>query len=172
MSDETRDCGCRGQCHDSYDCKYPALLAWFNELIEFLMKHKLLKFGVKAHNIIRAVDALLAERDGLKLKNDCLIAQRHMTIARLGGKVEGHPTCEIDFLQRIDELREIEKQERYWHEVAIKLGAEYDLLKKERDALRERVNLMKEEISKLAAGYQENLNKQAAEIERLKGGTQ
>jgi len=32
-----------------------------------------------------------------------------MTVARLGGTVEGAPTHRINFLQRIDELRRIEK---------------------------------------------------------------
>ncbi len=35
-----------------------------------------------------------------------------MTVARLGGTVEGNPTAKHNFLQRVDELREIER--RYW----------------------------------------------------------
>lgn len=40
---------------------------------------------------------------------------RAMTVARLGGTVEGRPTHSGNFLQRIDELRAIEKKERGWH---------------------------------------------------------
>lgn len=32
-----------------------------------------------------------------------------MTVGRLGGNVEGRPTARLNFLQRIDELREIER---------------------------------------------------------------
>jgi hypothetical protein len=35
-------------------------------------------------------------------------AQLHMTVARLGGTVEGYPTAMLNFLQRVDELRQIE----------------------------------------------------------------
>lgn len=35
-----------------------------------------------------------------------------MAVARLGGKVEGRPTGRHNFLQRIDELRRIEKKAR------------------------------------------------------------
>ncbi len=33
-----------------------------------------------------------------------------MAVARLGGTVEGRPTIRLNFLQRIDELREIERR--------------------------------------------------------------
>ena len=37
-------------------------------------------------------------------------ATLHMAVARLGGMVEGRPTHRINFLQRIDELREVERK--------------------------------------------------------------
>ncbi len=55
-------------------------------------------------------DAAKSELECVRLAHDCLVAQRHMTIARLGGTVEGGPTCELNFLQRVDELREKEAQ--------------------------------------------------------------
>ena len=47
------------------------------------------------------ISALIRERDA---DAGVLFA----AIARLGGLVDGHPTDRINFLQRIDELREIE----------------------------------------------------------------
>ncbi len=58
------------------------------------------------------IASLIRRNVELKLERDCLIAQRHMTIARLGGMVEGAPTCEINFLQRVDELRELEQENK------------------------------------------------------------
>jgi hypothetical protein len=60
-------------------------------------------------------ERLLAERDALSRRIADLERDRDgergmisMTIARLGGTVEGHPTDRHNFLQRIDELRAIE----------------------------------------------------------------
>lgn len=50
-----------------------------------------------------------AERvQALELDLSCRESTLHMAVARLGGTVEGHPTARLNFLQRIDELREIE----------------------------------------------------------------
>lgn len=46
------------------------------------------------------------QRDGYDM-------QLHMTVARLGGKVEGRPTERLNFLQRVDELRAIEHCARW-----------------------------------------------------------
>lgn len=54
----------------------------------------------------------VAEIERLRLALDCELGVRHMTVARLAGKVEGRPTHTGNFLQRIDALREIEKNEK------------------------------------------------------------
>lgn len=51
----------------------------------------------------KCYDELAKERDG----ESCVL---YMTVARLGGLVEGMPTARLNFLQRIDELRTIEKR--------------------------------------------------------------
>lgn len=55
-------------------------------------------------------------------------------------------TDELDDVE--NEYNHVRKRDNcqfpYWHEVAIKLGAEYDLLKKERDALQKRVAELEE----------------------------
>lgn len=53
---------------------------------------------------------LVQERDQARLEHKCSEATLAMAVARLGGKVEGHPTHRINFLQRIDELRRIEEE--------------------------------------------------------------
>lgn len=68
-------------------------------------------------SIARFVESRLAEAQA---KTERLKSQRAMTIARLEGYVEGYPTSEINFLQRIDELREIESV----FERAVEKGAE------------------------------------------------
>ena len=45
-------------------------------------------------------------------KADMFEAQLDMTVARLGGMVEGNPTARLNFLQRIDELVAKEAQLR------------------------------------------------------------
>lgn len=49
-------------------------------------------------------DALAEAQAELEMERGVLA----MTVARLGGTVEGHPTHRINFLQRIDELRDLE----------------------------------------------------------------
>lgn len=44
------------------------------------------------------------EMNALRLRIQVLEAQRAMTVARLGGTVEGQPTSELNYLQRVDEL--------------------------------------------------------------------
>lgn len=44
------------------------------------------------------------EAERLRLEKGVLQAQIHMTVSRLGGKVEDAPTSELNFLQRVDEL--------------------------------------------------------------------
>lgn len=51
---------------------------------------------------------LIAENERLKLECECLTAGKCMAVARLAGIVEGRPTETINYLQRIDELREKE----------------------------------------------------------------
>lgn len=57
---------------------------------------------------------LVRERDELRLNLECEKAVRSMTVDRLEGMVEGQPTHKGNFLQRIDELREIEKASDSW----------------------------------------------------------
>ena len=56
------------------------------------------------------VERLTRERERLGLERDMLAVGRTMTVARLGGTVEGYPTHTGNFLQRIDELRAAEAQ--------------------------------------------------------------
>jgi chromosome segregation ATPase len=44
-----------------------------------------------------------------ELQCDMRESTLHMTVARLGGTVEGRPTERVNFLQRVDELRAIEQ---------------------------------------------------------------
>ena len=53
---------------------------------------------------------LADEVERLRLKVDSEGAVLAMTVARLGGMVEGHPTARLNFLQRVDELRGIERE--------------------------------------------------------------
>lgn len=55
-----------------------------------------------------------------------------MTVSRLGGTVEGKPTQRVNFLQRVDELRDIERVAAF--DIA-KVMLECGDLKSERDAL-------------------------------------
>ena len=58
----------------------------------------------------RADDAALEEEVAeLRLQLNCERAVLSMAVARLGGLVEGRPTHTGNFLQRIDELRRIER---------------------------------------------------------------
>lgn len=99
----------------------------------------------------------------LRLKLDCELAVREMTVARLGGKVEGRKTGTHNFLQRVDELREIEgayaelkaenerlRNVREWREQ--RLGgviAEVERLTRERDGFESLYHEVKEEIGRL-----------------------
>jgi len=56
------------------------------------------------------IACIRVQRDELLLQLEMRDAQISMTVARLGGIVEGHPTGSHNFLQRIDELREIERK--------------------------------------------------------------
>jgi hypothetical protein len=53
---------------------------------------------------------VVAELAEARLSHQSSEAVLAMTVARLGGQVEGRPTHRINFLQRVDELREIEAQ--------------------------------------------------------------
>ncbi len=53
--------------------------------------------------------AAIAFKSGLETSAEYYEAILAMTVGRLEGTVEGHPTSRINFLQRIDELRRIEK---------------------------------------------------------------
>ena len=57
-----------------------------------------------------ALEELLAENRELRLELDGEVAVLAMTVSRLGGLVEGRPTLRLNFLQRVDELREIERK--------------------------------------------------------------
>jgi len=62
-----------------------------------------------AHDLsvkLEFAEARVAELEVEVLAKEATI---HMAVARLGGEVEGAPTRRINFLQRIDELREIER---------------------------------------------------------------
>jgi hypothetical protein len=61
----------------------------------------------------KEIEQLRIERDAARLAHQCSEGVLSMTVARLGGIVEGNPTGRHNFLQRIDELREIE---RTWQE--------------------------------------------------------
>jgi TolA-binding protein len=56
-----------------------------------------------ARELLTKLKAAEQERDGER-------GVLAMTVARLGGMVEGHPTHRINFLQRIDALRDIERE--------------------------------------------------------------
>lgn len=53
---------------------------------------------------------LTRERDEARLAHHCSEGVLSMTVARLGGLVEGLPTGRHNFLQRIDELVALEKR--------------------------------------------------------------
>lgn len=53
---------------------------------------------------------VVAERDEACLQHQCSEATLAMVVARLGGLVEGRPTHRINFLQRIDQLVELERK--------------------------------------------------------------
>ena len=55
------------------------------------------------------IERLKAERDAAYLAHESSEAVLHMTIARLGGLVEGRPTHRGNFLQRIDALVRMEE---------------------------------------------------------------
>lgn len=54
------------------------------------------------------LDEVIAELEQSRLSHQSSEATLTMTVARLGGRVEGAPTHRINFLQRIDELRRVE----------------------------------------------------------------
>lgn len=54
--------------------------------------------------------AMEQERDEARREHDAVEATLAMTVARLGGMVDGHSTHRVNFLQRIDELRAIERE--------------------------------------------------------------
>jgi len=58
------------------------------------------------------VATLRGEVEGLRVKVDSEGAVLAMAVDRLGGIVEGHATARLNFLQRIDELRDIEHRFR------------------------------------------------------------
>ncbi len=55
------------------------------------------------------IERLKAERDAAYLAHESSEAVLHMTVARLGGLVEGRPTHRGNFLQRIDALVRMEE---------------------------------------------------------------
>jgi hypothetical protein len=66
------------------------------------------------HHLIRTSDRGLSERLVAAIAELGLeVAKREavldMTVGRLGGRVEGRPTIRLNFLQRVDELVEIER---------------------------------------------------------------
>ncbi len=61
---------------------------------------------------------LRSQITALKAELEKARATLSMTVGRLGGEVEGCPTQRINFLQRIDALREIESNEGVWRERA------------------------------------------------------
>lgn len=63
------------------------------------------RHGAGSDEVVRLL-AIIDRLDGSLAAERATLA---MTVARLGGTVEGHPTRRINFLQRIDELREIER---------------------------------------------------------------
>jgi hypothetical protein len=56
------------------------------------------------------VARLEAELAAARLAHHCSEGVLSMTVHRLGGMVEGHPTQRINFLQRIDELVAMENE--------------------------------------------------------------
>lgn len=61
-------------------------------------------------SITEALDAIDREFAKLPEPTDGAEGVLSMTVARLGGTVEGAPTQRVNFIQRIDELRRIEEQ--------------------------------------------------------------
>jgi hypothetical protein len=95
---------------------------------------------------IAAKDRDLAEA---QLAHQGSEAVLHMAVARLGGEVEGHPTARHNFLQRVDELRDVERKYD-------SLTDELVDLKTQRNALLETVGMAARQIAA-----------KDAEIERL-----
>ena len=70
--------------------------------------------GTPCHKCVVAakdaeIERLKAERDAAYLAHESSEAVLHMTVARLGGLVEGRPTHRGNFLQRIDALVRMEE---------------------------------------------------------------
>lgn len=79
----------------------------------------------------KELEKLRSERDAADLRVRMLESSISMTVARLGGEVEGRPTHRLNFLQRVDELRNIEaKYGRLLDRVAI-LASRIDALESE-----------------------------------------
>lgn len=76
------------------------------------------------------VTRMAKERDEAVAKAAGFDAQLHMTVARLGGMVEGHPTARLNFLQRIDALVEGEAFAEACREVSGQLDTCRDLLRR------------------------------------------
>jgi hypothetical protein len=79
-------------------------------------------------DLLSLVRSLEAERDTLKAERDGERGVLAMTVARLGGTVEGRPTERVNFLQRIDELRKIEAERDYLNNDRIALMNECNRL--------------------------------------------
>ena len=81
-----------------------------DELAEARAEDKLASSVInKQIDVNQGLRAELAEAR-LKVGSESVVLA--MTVDRLGGIVEGHPTARLNFLQRVDELREIEHKYR------------------------------------------------------------
>ncbi len=81
-----------------------------DELTEARAKDKLASSAINRQiDVNQGLRAELAEAR-LKVGSESVVLA--MTVDRLGGIVEGHPTARLNFLQRVDELREIEHKYR------------------------------------------------------------
>ena len=77
------------------------------------LKAKEVRITSEEFDRMRAENTRLREAlEEARIKIDSEGAVLAMTVDRLGGMVEGHITARLNFLQRVDELRDIEHQFR------------------------------------------------------------
>ncbi len=109
-------------------------------------------------------------RRALEAENAELNAVLHMTVSRLGGNVEGRPTIRLNFLQRIDELVEMEGKQIF----AQQFFEEFEKVKQRAETAEHTVKLLQETQAnhdwwcKRATALEATLAEREKEIERLK----
>ena len=87
----------------------PPLFRWQQEIDTVIGKRNVEHEGVLPLTVEVAVVKLINMVKRLERENLVMRGSLNMTVDRLGGEVEGKPTHEGNFLQRVDELRRIEE---------------------------------------------------------------